>query len=500
LKEEYEKTRKKFPFFTFGVMFPECYFRFSRETDYSNSQIFDKSNGENVIGYVKNLLSEFHARYRSKHHNYDKIPSDKDIHNLEEFLKLKQENTPISTLVKADEESQERFSNEQKDRLYKSTTGFIRCLIEGYTGTGKTIIAVETAKAAFERGLSVAFFCYNSLLSKHLKTELKDKKNDNSFVGHLHEFLLWRIKEANLKLPMPSGKDYFEECQKIDLKKAKIKFPKEVVNNDYFWEITVPKKALEALKSSPIKYKKLIIDEGQDIFIYDNYYDILDKILDNGIQEGEWTFFADPQQDISNSIYKTFYNDALLYLGVPEKTYMRPPPLTESYRNSKKIREEISKLIKGGSSPQTIEEGVEPEYFQWTSNDNQEELIEEQLAHFRNEKLMPLILTVLDPHQDPSWYENSVISRISPKYNLVEYKYGEKYTKEQIPYSSINLFKGMEYSVIFVVDVKSYANINLLYVGMSRARSILKVFESVQAEEERPKSPVQTSPTFGNKT
>jgi len=33
LKEEYEKTRKKFPFFTFGVMFPECYFRFSRETD-----------------------------------------------------------------------------------------------------------------------------------------------------------------------------------------------------------------------------------------------------------------------------------------------------------------------------------------------------------------------------------------------------------------------------------------------------------------------------------
>jgi len=71
------------------------------------------------------------------------IPSDKDIHNLEEYLKLKQEDTPISTLVKADEESQEKFSNEQKDRLYKSTTGFIRCLIEGYTGTGKTIIAVK---------------------------------------------------------------------------------------------------------------------------------------------------------------------------------------------------------------------------------------------------------------------------------------------------------------------------------------------------------------------
>jgi len=138
------------------------------------------------------------------------IPSDKDIHNLEEYLKLKQEDTPISTLVKADEESQEKFSNEQKDRLYKSTTGFIRCLIEGYTGTGKTIIAVETAKAAFNNGLTVGFFCYNSILSKYLKNELKDYKNDNSFVGHLHEFLLQTIEKANLKLPMPkSGKDYF---------------------------------------------------------------------------------------------------------------------------------------------------------------------------------------------------------------------------------------------------------------------------------------------------
>jgi len=213
LKEEYEKTRKKFPFFAFGVMFPDCNFKFSGGKSDLNWQIFDKSNSENVIGYVINLLSKFHTLYRSKYHE-DKIPSKEDINNLYKFLIPDQEITPYSTWINEIEESQEKYSNEQKERLYNSTVGYSRCLIEGYTGTGKTIIAVDTAKAALNDGLTVGFFCYNSILSKDLKNKLKDNINDNSFVGHLHEFLLQRIEKANLKLLMPSGKDYFEECQK----------------------------------------------------------------------------------------------------------------------------------------------------------------------------------------------------------------------------------------------------------------------------------------------
>jgi len=491
LAGEYEKTRKEFPFFAFGVMFPECEFRFSREISYPNWRIFDKSNSGNIIGYVINLLQKTHALYKLKYHNQGRIPSKEDINNLVKFLTLDQEITPYSTWVQEIEESQEKFSNEQKERLYNSTVGHSRCLIEGYTGTGKTIIAVETAKAAFNDGLTVGFFCYNSILSKYLNNELKDYINDNSFVGHLHKFLLQRIEKANLKLPMPkSGKDYFEECKKID-PNAKIKFPEEVVNNDDFWEKTVPQIALEALTLSPVEYDKLIIDEAQDIFIYDYYLDIIGKILVDGTQKGKWSFFADPQQDISKSTNKMSYDEALNYLGIPKEDYMRPPPLTESWRNSKKISEEISKFIKEVSSPKIIEEGVGPEYIQWSSIDNQQQLIEEHLDYLLKEgkilKKQITILTVHDPHQDLSWYENSVISRISDKYNLVEYKYGVENAKGQITYSSINIFKGMENSVIFVVDVESYANEKLLYVGMSRARSILKVFETEQAEKERKK-------------
>ena len=485
LEKKYKKQYGHFPFFTYGVMFPDCNYQLENEFSCEQWKIFDKRDGKDIISYIKRLIDKAKKLHISAGHPYFP-PTKKDIENIIEKLGLNKKDIPYSEWVKQIEESQEKFSEDQLQAIYNAIS-HDRCLIEGYTGTGKTLIAIKIVKESLKNGERIAFFCYNSILGKYLKSQLPE--NEHFFVGHIHKFLLEKIKEAKLKLLMPSGKDYFEELRKID-DNSQIKFPEEVVNNDFFWEDVVPKKALEALKQFPVEYDKLVIDEAQDIFVY-SYFDILGIILKGGTNKGKWCFFADPGQDISKKTYGIPYDEALEWLGQQNNDYWRPKkPLSTNWRNSKKITKAISKLVKHDSSLVTkdeIEDGPGVEYSQWSTLEEQKSNIEKSLDYLlKKGNIRPnqiTLLTTFDPHQEvnPSWYKKSVISQLKKDYKLTEYKQG----LDNITYSSISSFKGMENSVIFIVDVETYNDINLLYVGMSRARSILKIFEYKQAEKER---------------
>jgi hypothetical protein len=54
-----------------------------------------------------------------------------------------------------------------------------------------------------------------------------------------------------------------------------------------------------------------------------------------------------------------------------------------------------------------------------------------------------------------------------------------------ITYSTIQGFKGLENSVIMLVDIQTYNKPDLMYVGMSRARNVLYVFETKHAKSYR---------------
>ena len=486
LKNKFEKEKCFFPFFAYGVMFPDCNYQLESEISYDQWCIFDKRDNRDVVSFIIKLSGKWRQRYLDKGYKYIKPPKE-EMDILAAYLIPHKREILYSDWVKQIEISQEKFSEEQLQALYDSTVGHKRCLVEGYTGTGKTIIAIETAKDSLKKGERVAFFCYNSILGKYLQTQLPPI-NEHFFVGNFHKFLLERIKKANLQLEIPgSKKDYFEESRKIP-EEARIKFPEEVADNDDFWEKTVPEKAREALAMFPVEYDKVIIDEAQDLFVY-SYFDIIDKILKGGMDKGRWCLFADPEQDITKKKYRMPYNEALVFLGRPEEDYLRRPTLSANWRNSKKIAETVSKLVKFSNTQNTtarIEDGPGIQYVHWSTVEEQKENIEKWLDRLKTDKIKSnqiTLLTIYDPHLsvNPSWYEKSVISKISGKYKLTEYKHGQN----GITYSSISSFKGMENSVIILVDVESYSNTNLLYVGMSRARSILLVFESKEAKKER---------------
>ena len=76
--------------------------------------------------------------------------------------------------------------------------------------------------------------------------------------------------------------------------------------------------------------------------------------------------------------------------------------------------------------------------------------------------------------------EKSVVSKIT-KYKIDEV---DEET-ENITYSTIQGFKGLENSVIILADIQTYNKPDLMYVAMSRARSALYIFETEHAEKYR---------------
>ena len=85
-------------------------------------------------------------------------------------------------------------------------------------------------------------------------------------------------------------------------------------------------------------------------------------------------------------------------------------------------------------------------------------------------------ITLLSPFK----FEKSVASRIT------KYKIGLcRDDSEEITYSTIQGFKGLENTVIFLTDIQTYNKPDLMYVAMSRPRSMLVIFETKAAEKYR---------------
>ena len=502
IRDEYEKQcgEDSFPHFDYGVMFPDCPFPLE-SINIEQWRIFYKHNMHDVTSFIRSFLNtslqkweEVYKKKRSKR----KLPT-KDVLNdiAEKFIpKTNKEVITYADWKKIIEYSQTLFKEEQLQALCNTTYAHNRCLIEGYTGTGKTIIAIETAKFSLKKmEENVAFFCYNSILANWLKKELSSVLNEHSFVGVFHDFLIEKIDITLSQDEMPNNiRKYINKSKNISQDKI-VTIPDDFIDNDDFWENTVPETALIAFKKNPVKYDKIIIDEAQDILV-ENYIYVLNEILKGGITKGKWCFFADSEQNIEKSKNnKILYDDVIGLLGTPWDDFSRPPPLTENWRNTKNINKDILRFTNWSNYHITSVkdgEGQDVKYYKWSTRVEQKENIEKCLTNLIEKENIGrndiTLLSTYDPHRykNPTWYEKSVLSEIT-EHKLIKYKEGVKDKENEITYSSIASFKGRENSTIILVDVESYENRNLLYVGMSRATIRLIVFESEQAEKERKK-------------
>jgi superfamily I DNA/RNA helicase len=151
--------------------------------------------------------------------------------------------------------------------------------------------------------------------------------------------------------------------------------------------------------------------------------------------------------------------------------------LNTNCRNTKSISREITQITGFDKNGLLIKaEGPPVTFYQWLDKGDEQNQLEKLLDRLAVDKITPEQITILAPVRR----ENSVVKNLHIQPN--------NYTPSKngcITFSTIQAFKGLENSVIILTDINSYDKDSLMYVALSRARSVLFVFESEVAHKER---------------
>lgn len=403
-------------------------------------QIFTRSSLNLPVGYYIESLSKGWHNENKRKYFYDVNFSRPTIEDCKKIIQILRGDFDIdySEINKINDNEQiiEEYTKEQFGIL-----DFVnynkRCLIQGFAGTGKTIMALELAYRNILLKKKVGLFCFNNNLGSKLNESLKilsGSKTELFFAGTLHSFLV-----HGSELKCPNGE---KEIHNFYIESLPFDF---LIRNESITEDE--------------KYDFLVLDEAQDL-ITTNYLEVFDSILKGGISEGNWVFFGD------------FSNQAI-YLNEPLQTmdllnsktnFTKFPTLKINCRNTQKIASQNT-LLTGIEKAEFTSRSIEGEeivnIFQVKNRQTVciEEIVEQLLA-----KGIPLSkISLLTPKR----LENTCISD-SLKMT--------KWFGQGLTFSTIHSFKGLENTFIILFDFDEISSIEsqrLLYIGISRAKQKL---------------------------
>lgn len=432
----------------YGVMFPDIEY-VNTDIDVSQEQVFDKRDGQLVGRYIKRLADYNKEKFKNKK-VFVVYPSGDDIDDIVNVLRRDFDKAvPLSTKIEYSENSIIKLTEEQY-RCIDGLRSNRRCLINGAAGTGKTILAIKNAKESVANGKKVGFFCYNLLLQKELRRHFENSDIVPQYVGSLTKYI----------------EDLLTTAGVVDIRK--------VTDYKQFYSEELPSLALDYLEKNPIKFDKIILDEAQDL-LHGNYLFVIEALLEGGLKKGEWFFFGDFK-------YQTIYCRGTSYDSIydllEDEANFATFALTVNCRNNINVQKEMNKIVGSEIEVLNKDKSLPPVKYITFTEENECELVEEEIAKLLSSGVKKQDITLLSPFK----FENSVASKIK-NYKIANVKS----EGDEITYSTIQGFKGLENSVIMLVDIQTYNKPDLMYVGMSRARNMLYVFETKHAKNYREK-------------
>jgi superfamily I DNA/RNA helicase len=330
-----------------------------------------------------------------------------------------------------------------------------RVLFTGPAGTGKTLLAIESARRAIFTGERCLFICFNRLLGRWLQEQMAPL-GGNVTTSTFHSFLL-----------------SFAGCAP----------PGEGGSTD-FWEEQLPERAIEALieRDPPFEpFDTLIIDEAQDL-LRPNYLDVLDLLLRGGLASGRWRFFGDLEKQ---AIYSSAISNPVALLK--QRTGGAPSfSLRVNCRNSPRIASLVHLL--GGLTPDYSrvlrpDNGIEPELKYYSTSAEQEALFLQVMESLYGEGISGSEIVVLSPRAD----RTSLAARLAKDPWRSRLRPRTEAAGGQISSASIHAFKGLEASAVVVTDIEHLsgdAAVDLFYIAVTRAlhRLTILVHESARAD------------------
>ncbi len=440
--------------FNFGAMFPDIVFNVT-DLEEEQWQVFDQRNGNKVGDYVRTLAQKTKNKWIQIHGSVydDKIPDSKKAREFVNLLRGDFDKAvSMSSWVAQTEECLITLTETQMkciDQLEDNP----RCLIQGAAGTGKTLIAIEAAKRAVVNGEKVAFCCYNTQLANWIKMQFDkfDPKLRPEFVGTFHAFLFQIIRAADPTYKIPA-----------------------IADNDPYFREEMPILCLDSINQYASLYDRLILDEAQDL-ICEEYLDIMEEILKNGISRGKWSMFGD------------FNHQALYFKGdlhemresLEKRTSFVNFKLKTNCRNTRRIGDEV-KFLTGFENSDYLSSTIEgpPVYYEkYKSETEARDKLVLVIKRLMADGVACSNITILSPNKR----ENSIVSKVN-EFNIHDL---DLKNNRDIQFSTIQSFKGLENHVIILTDIDSFSREKLIYVGLSRAKSILYILETEKADQER---------------
>ena len=311
-------------------------------------------------------------------------------------------------------------------------------LFAGPAGSGKTFLAMESARREIATGKQGRLLCFNRFLGNRLASDLADLEGLS--VGTFHQELL-RLARVD-RAPEGAGPE--------------------------FWNEELPERAMEALidGGSPLVSDFLIIDEVQDIAI-DPYLDVLDFMVTGGLKEGRLLFFGDFERQ---AVFENETGRDRLRSRAP---YLSTHRLLQNCRNLPRIGYQVnllSHLQPGYRRFRRQDDGIDPVFRQYPAGQDQSGLLATAIRGLKDDGYDLNEIVVLSPLRDASTAATTTDPWLR---QILRQADGRAARPGQVHYSTIHAFKGLEAPAVVVTDLdttKITDNFDsLLYVGLTRA-------------------------------
>lgn len=426
----------------FFVAFPHINFD-RRSIEYEHWQVLDKDIiHSGTESFFSNLFGQFINKYKGQSwFSHDSLPTQKEISVLADFLRGDFERVRTIADYLDEFERLVKAYTEEQFRILDSIHINQRSVIQGGAGTGKTMIAVESAIRHASEGKSVFLTCYNRLIGEWMHKHVSDWKGKVT-ASHLHGFLFEASKGFDYDISHRNRQDFYT--------KYLPELIKDIYNKGIFK-----------------KFDLIIIDEGQDL-IRNEYLQLFNEMLDGTLSNGYWEIYGDFERQ---AIYSQLSKPDMFKLLNNFAKYSNFL-LKINCRNTKQIGEETA-LISDFEKPPLLHEYLEAipvEYSFYKDSSHQAKILNELLNQLIEEGLPQNEMTLLSPKK----IENSCCSIIS-EHKIAEIKrIGDFPTNlGDLGFATIQSFKGMENNYIIITDIDDIGSEQaqaLLYVGMTRAK------------------------------
>lgn len=310
-----------------------------------------------------------------------------------------------------------------------------RVLIEGVAGSGKTLLALERARAYSREGKHVLVVCYNKNLAEHLNRLAKDERIT---IRHFHGLAADVCLKAFHRFEVPKGA------------------------GQKFWVEQVPQMMQDALDELPkFRFDAIIIDEGQDF--YEDWFIVLEDFHRNPL--GPLYIFYDRAQNVYGASLRFPDHQTRYKLG-------------KNCRNTKRIAAACSRTIGVDIPVATFSpDGKPPGVFAYKDDEELRSAVTNLLSKLVREEKISLSSIAILSHRKP---ENSAfgakkIGRYDQTTDVATWQ-----ADKAVWFSTIKAFKGLEADILLLVELpeigSEYFDKSDLYVAASRAKHRLLVF------------------------